>query len=246
MPNRSLNFAVGSSPVATARLGALSYQQNRGADPGPQNYGHVVMSPTIQQHIARAYNALPEHDNSAMPAFHAMREEVSRQFDHLTAPRSHGGMGFTVEATKHDPYPNVMDGGTKDFFNDVGNRHIKVLSSASTGGHPAFSNDDNDMFRAVHDVFGHAGTGRGVDPHGEEAAFQKHASMFSPLARQAMATETRGQNSAMNAAGGVFPVQKVALLPPSMQAISASNPVNSQERAQAMLQAQQFHTRQRL
>jgi hypothetical protein len=88
-----------------------------------------------------------------------------------------------------------------------------VLSTKTTGGHPFFSDDENDMFRAVHDVFGHAGTGRGFDRHGEEAAYQSHASMYSPLARMALATETRGQNAALITGGGQFAEQKVALLP---------------------------------
>jgi hypothetical protein len=58
-----------------------------------------------------------------------------------------------------------------------------------------FSDDDNDAFRAVHDAFGHASTGRHFDRHGEEAAWRKHSQIYSPLARQAMTTETRGQSS---------------------------------------------------
>jgi hypothetical protein len=72
------------------------------------------------------------------------------------------------------------------------------------------------MFRAVHDVFGHAATGRAFDPHGEEAAFRSHYAMFSPQARPAMATETRGQNSVNNFGGlpkGEFAEQKVVTLP---------------------------------
>lgn len=41
--------------------------------------------------------------------------------------------------------------------------------------------------------------------------------MFSPLARQAMATETRGQNSALRTTGS-FQEQKVGILPAQLRA----------------------------
>jgi hypothetical protein len=56
----------------------------------------------------------------------------------------------------------------------------------------------NDMFRAVHDYFGHAIKGNSFGPKGEEIAWASHAQMYSPLARIAMTSETRGQNSFVN------------------------------------------------
>jgi hypothetical protein len=56
----------------------------------------------------------------------------------------------------------------------------------------------NDVFRAIHDYYGHAKEGLGFRADGEENAWRAHASMFSPLARMAMTSETRGQNSWLN------------------------------------------------
>jgi hypothetical protein len=56
----------------------------------------------------------------------------------------------------------------------------------------------NEMFRAVHDFYGHAVHGNPFGPKGEEIAYGAHSQMFSPLARMAMASETRGQNSFVN------------------------------------------------
>ena len=56
----------------------------------------------------------------------------------------------------------------------------------------------NDVFRAVHDVFGHAKYGTGFRAAGEENAFQAHARMYSPEALPAVTSETRGQNSWVN------------------------------------------------
>lgn len=174
----------------------------------PPSFGGIATTPEMQGSLARAYAALPDHDPRAEPAFHAMREETVDQFRHLTAPRGRGGLGIQVETTDKDPYsgPQAL---FQDLFHD---RRMRVLSTKSTGAHPLFSDDENDMFRAVHDVFGHAGTGRGFDRHGEEAAYQSHAAMYSPLARMALATETRGQNAALIHTGE-FQRQKIALLP---------------------------------
>jgi hypothetical protein len=153
-----------------------------------------------------------------------MREEVSRQFEHMTSPVRRGGLGLNVEAVHGDPY-QVGAGGNSAYRGireDVGsNNNIKVMHSAVTGGHPVFSNDENNMFRAVHDVYGHLASGRGVDFDGEEAAYQKHSRMFTPTARQAMATETRGQNSALRL-HGEFQDQKVGILPQHMQGLQFS------------------------
>lgn len=175
----------------------------------PISYGGIVTTPEMQESLARSYRALPNFDPAAVPHFEAMRQETKKQFDYMTKPRRQGGLGIGVEVTHQDPYSGPS-GLFQDLFHD---RRMKVLSTQSTGSHPFFSDDENDMFRAVHDVFGHAATGRGFDRHGEEAAFQAHSQMFSPLAQRAMATETRGQNAALITSGGQFQAQKVALIP---------------------------------
>jgi hypothetical protein len=215
----------------------------------PQNehYGNSVIAPSATRAIADAYDALPDFDHRAVPAFKAMAEETGRQYDFMTKPRSKGGMGIDVEVTKEDPYGkhSVWD-IVNEVRHDVNeNGRIKVLSTASTGGHAIFTNDQNDMFRAVHDVFGHLGSGRGVDRHGEEAAYQKHSQMFSPLARQAMATETRGQNSALHKHGD-FQDQKIAILPAHMQSLQFSRRAPVSELLQATEHARGENAKQGL
>ena len=106
----------------------------------------------------------------------------------------------------------------KDF---IENKRIKVLKTEATGGHPFFTNEQNDKFRAVHDIFGHLGTGRGFDRHGEEAAYQAHRSMFTGTAQKALATELRGQNTYLLTYGDFGP-QKLFILPENMRkALSA-------------------------
>ena len=56
----------------------------------------------------------------------------------------------------------------------------------------------NDIFRVVHDIFGHAADGNQFGPVGEENAWLSHSTMFTFDARKALTTETRGQNSWFN------------------------------------------------
>lgn len=56
----------------------------------------------------------------------------------------------------------------------------------------------NDLFRAVHDAFGHGLEGAGFRAQGEENAWQAHARLFTGSALAALTSETRGQNSWLN------------------------------------------------
>lgn len=203
-------FGVGRNvAVPAAAAGAARYASDMGLV-RPNRFDNVLVNYPQGRRIAQEYEAAPSFDQAAVPHYKAMAEETKRQFDFLTAPKTRGGLGVDVSVSDTDPYKRAAD-----MMTDAGNNRFRVLSTAQTGGHPYFTDDENDMFRAVHDYFGHAATGRGFDPHGEEAAFRSHYAMFSPDARPAMATETRGQNSAINFGSdpGKFVEQKVATLP---------------------------------
>ena len=117
-------------------------------------------------------------------------------------------LGVKVSFVADDPYKT-----SKEMFDDVSKGVLKVLQTESTGSHPILSDEQNNKFRAVHDYFGHAATGRGFGQDGEEAAWVHHSQMFTDKARAALTTETRGQNSFFNNRGKTFADQKVALLP---------------------------------
>ena len=68
--------------------------------------------------------------------------------------------------------------------------------------------NQNQVFRAVHDYYGHGTTGASFGPKGEELAFGAHSQIYSPLAKMAAATETRGQNSFVNYSGINADLQK--------------------------------------
>jgi hypothetical protein len=104
------------------------------------------------------------------------------------------------------------------------NRRLKVFATPDDSFHPYMTPDQNNKFRAVHDLLAHAGEGHQFGPRGEENAYRVHMSTLSPDAQRALATETRGQNSWVNygpneslpAPQRPFAEQKAALWPANM------------------------------
>ena len=75
---------------------------------------------------------------------------------------------------------------------DVQNNPMLRLTDEYISGRQARVDD---ILRLVHNCFGHVKEGFNFTDSGKDAAYASHAVMFSPLARVALATETRGQNS---------------------------------------------------
>jgi hypothetical protein len=86
---------------------------------------------------------------------------------------------FNVETN-----PLLVDTGFRWSYGKDGEKNRPVLA--------------NDLFRAVHDAFGHGLEGSGFRARGEENAWQAHARLFTGTALHAMTSETRGQNSWLN------------------------------------------------
>ncbi len=94
--------------------------------------------------------------------------------------------GFGSGATELDVKDNPMlqDTGILWGYGSVDGKKKRVLA--------------NDLFRAVHDAFGHGLEGAGFRARGEENAWQAHARLFTGSAVGAITSETRGQNSWLN------------------------------------------------
>ena len=252
MANNSAHFAMGVDPsVGFATQAARQYAASMG-NRHPTDLSSVVVNRPQAEGIARNYLAAPSYDKAAEPHYKSLVEETKRQFDFMTRPTHQGGLGMSFEVTKEDPYSRVSmrTGRTipdpRGMMRDVEqNRRIKVLATETTGSHPYMTNDENDMFRGVHDFFGHAASGRGFDPHGEEAAYRSHRSMFSPMARGALTTETRAQNSANNYGGlpkGEYADQKLVIVPKA-DLITPANPRHASFH-EAVAQAKRSHQNQ--
>ncbi|MEU7874309.1 hypothetical protein [Dactylosporangium sp. NPDC049140] len=172
-------------------------------------YRRVRLDPVLGRAIADAYAAAPDRDAQADAVYAAFCRDTVQQYHFLIGRIEYGGLGVAVRIVDEDPYADAAA-----LLDDLRCRRLRVFASAASGNpHPYLSDGENDMFRAVHDAFGHAASGRGFDPHGEEAAWLKHRTMYSPLARRALTTEVRGQTCALVFRGEGFPPQKAVLLP---------------------------------
>jgi predicted GNAT family acetyltransferase len=170
----------------------------------------VKVDPTHGAKIGQAYESMSHNpeDPNVKSAYHALINETGDQFKHLV---NHGLKVSQIKSGQENPYKT-----SKDLFNDVKqNNHVWYFpteqgfgSGGSSSDHPMLQPTEfqhegksmpaNDIFRIVHDVYGHAKEGHAFGPNGEENAYRTHMQMYSPEAQKALTSETRGQNSAVN------------------------------------------------
>jgi len=195
---------------ANPKVEALAEEFMGGAVPRPLARATAPDKPFAKR-IADWYDTVESNPNdpAVQAAYRAFADETRQQYDFLRSK------GIQFEFVDTDPYKT-----SAEMMQDVAeNNRLKVLKTES-GMHPLLTEEENDMFRAVHDFFGHAKEGHQFGQLGEENAFRVHSAMYSPEARRVMATETRGQNSWVNSQpanrvkpGSVYAEQKVALMP---------------------------------
>ena len=145
-----------------------------------------VMPKVLEQAKVKSYDDLLEK------SYVQLAKEVKSQFDAMPIAMSYyrGGEGSYKSS--------------KELFEDIDKRgHMFVYQGGDPHDFLGQTDPDtglsyNEMFRAVHDYFGHAVHRNQFGPVGEETAWAAHSQMFSPLARIAMSSETRGQNSLVN------------------------------------------------
>lgn len=240
IPNPDYQAAQPIAPSDKIRGVAQSYMQQAGLPYSPPT-GPVKADPTRGKAIAAAFEAMPHNpdDPDVKASYDKMIQETMAQYQ---AAKDAGFQAEFIPPGSPDPYKTPHD-ATRDIQQ---NNHMWVFPTSSgfgsepglvdLYGHPLMQQSgesfngvpalNNDIFRAVHDYFGHAKEGNGFRANGEESAWANHAAMYSPEARPAMTTETRGQNSWVNfgphgeanrtasGANTVYAPQKVGLLPP--------------------------------
>jgi len=98
-------------------------------------------------------------------------------------------------------YPTADGFGTQEAFDPASNPLLADSGIMWPWGSPDGELRPvtaNDLFRAVHDAFGHGLEGAGFRARGEENAWQAHVRLFTGSAIAAITSETRGQNSWLN------------------------------------------------
>ena len=205
-----------AKPINPIEQAALEYMQRRGMDTTPMGE-YPQFSEQRARMIAAAYDQmLDDPGNPAVKrAYDAMVQETLDQYNAL----KNSGIEFKfLRKGMRDPYDESPALGYQDLVENgrlyvfptdfgygdkVGSAHFDprknpLLTRVGRIG----DKDDavaNDAFRAVHDAYGHFGPGNPFFRHkGEERAFLEHSRMYSPEARAAMTSETRGQNSWLN------------------------------------------------
>ena len=231
-----------------AQDAAKVYAMNSGIGYAPVT-SYVPVDTDRAKRIATLYENMEHKPNDprVKSAYKKMIDETLKQFEVMLET------GLTVEfnpISGADPYGNPRN-ATLDVVN---NNHLYIFptdegfgtSDFKASGNPMLEPSPfmfgdkvalvNDIFRAVHDYFGHIKDGNGFRVRGEEHAWRSHASMYSPEARLAMTTETRGQNSWVNfgphsesnqtstASETVFADQKIGLLPEWVSEQGRSDP----------------------
>lgn len=190
---------------------AKSYVSDKGLIYSPQTK-YASIDENRATRLAQAYEGMANNPNDpkVKKAYNAMIEETMAQYEALRKK----GYKFDFMPESGDIY-----GNPRNAINDiVQNKRLSIFPTEQGFGGPSAATASeanpllmrtgetwngkpvtaNDVFRAVHDVFGHGKHGVGFRATGEENAFQSHARMYSPEALPAATSETRGQNSWVN------------------------------------------------
>lgn len=183
--------------------------------PSPPPSPVRVLNKDRAKEIAQEFEMLPQisEDPQTKKAYKAMVQETEGQLKTIL------DAGYKVEINNEEPYAN-----SQEMIDDLKkNKRLKIFSTESGYGDTKITEAqrkrdvrlqdsgykdvngkpllNNDVFRFVHDFFGHAQMGNSFGAIGEENAWRIHSKMYSDIARRAMTTETRGQNSWVNFSG---------------------------------------------
>ena len=187
--NAVQNMPVGSAAKQAPVARAFQMLSSENVDP-------AVKAKIFKDYIAKHPDLIRKsgatnYDELTQAAYEKMVKETKDQYDLMT------GSGIKLD---WDPTGSKGYKSSAEMLKDAGqNKHLTVFQGGEP--HPFVPQKSNEQFRAVHDYFGHGTTGASFGPKGEELAYGAHSQMYSPLARLAAATETRGQNSFVNYSG---------------------------------------------
>jgi hypothetical protein len=149
--------------------------------------------------VSAAYEAAPVKEHGVEKYWAALNASNHKLFKQI---KSKYDVVFQLE----DPYSSA-----EEMRREVEDTHVLKIFSGDTY-HPYFSNEDNCIFRAVHDYYTHIICGENFDLRGELRAYNTHAKLAPPLALPALFSEVIGQACYTIKHEGTFPEQKMAVL----------------------------------
>lgn len=204
----ALEAGLGAHGVKTAATHAFepkavvkTYIKEKGISPSPREpFNEASAMKTADDYVAMPH----EPNNPAVKAsYNSLKSQVDEQHKFLA---ERAGVKIEPWSGAGEPYPN-SDAMRQDVLK---NNHLYFLATDAGVNadqlpldHPmaeeTASGLANDKFRAVHDYFGHTAEKNSFGPKGEQEAYNAHKQSFSGSAIPALTTETRGQNSFVNA-----------------------------------------------
>lgn len=199
------------SKKRTASMAVRSVAEDYMRDAGLPYTPHEDYAP-VNEDLAKRLSDFYEQAESApddpevQSAYRSLADETMAQYRAMEA----AGIQIEPWEGKGEPYAN-----SAEMLKDVrDNKHLWFFTTESGFGKGetvpnALLEDSgvvingkplviNDVFRAVHDYFGHAKEGYEFGPRGEFNAYLAHSRMFSDAAKPALASETLAQNSWVN------------------------------------------------
>ncbi len=211
--NKQAGKKIFSTPAEYTRTVSNDYKKSVGIN---TSEGKPILAVDVERskEIADAYENMQHNPNDpeVKAAYEAMAKETMDQYDAV----KNSGVTFEIYEGVGEPYKS-----SEEMIKDVrDNKHLYILSTEKDFGTEPITDTQrsenpllkdsgvvdingkpllvNDVFRGVHDFFGHTERGNSFGLIGEENAWDVHARMFTPVARRAMTSETRGQNSWVN------------------------------------------------
>lgn len=189
-------------------------QKQRGYQPGRVNPPALNLFERVSKMMADAYQSIKNEPTKAevKKAYDALVSETKKQYEFI--------IGKGLKVIKHDgvgePYANsqemlrdIRENNTLKFLpNDVAFGEGDVNVSDNVGLQPSgikledgYELTNSEVFRIVHDYFGHGILGNQFGAIGEENATLQHLDLYSDEAAPAVIFQTRGQNSWVNFSG---------------------------------------------
>jgi hypothetical protein len=218
LPGYAHGSVQGSGPDPEVVRVAEQFARDNGI-PLRRQAEYVQVDPERAARIAAAYEAMPHapQDPAVREAYQNLIRQTRAQYDALVS----AGYQFTFFDSSSDPYSGNPWNAMRDLRANKRMAVYGTYDGYGTEGVTQGAVDDNpmleetglrwpdqkgemrpvlanDLFRAVHDAFGHGMEGAGFRAQGEENAWQAHARLFTGSAVAAITSETRGQNSWLN------------------------------------------------
>lgn len=184
---------------------AKAYAKDAGIDYNPPK-DYKPYNRELGKKLAAEYeNAYHDpEDPDVRKSYDAFKKETLAQWKAIK------DAGYDLEPVSSAESPYVHGADVARDLNE--NKHMVFNLSESAFGVPGQSENQlmlepsgetshgkelsfNDIFRAVHDFFGHGAKGLSFGPRGEFNAWREHSALYSPEAQGALAAETIGQTA---------------------------------------------------